>query len=124
VAQKAAKTCTLTSSSNQKPLQNKQDRRSIEMRRNHTPFMISTILALVCLAGCYVAGNYPPDYYPHGTPPDTTAVPDSNKVITVNGKRYKCLKEDGSWKCVGIENALATARKDLSDPRYLDASHR
>jgi hypothetical protein len=86
------------------------------MRRN-TIIVISVILTLALLAGCtYVAGNY--------HPPDPTAIPDSTKVLIVNGKRYKCLKEDGTWKCVGIENALATARKDLSDPRYLDASHR
>lgn len=82
---------------------------------------IATIIGAVllsCLLGCgYVAGNYPPT-------DDPTAVPDSNKVITVNGKQYRCVNRDGTWRCQAIGEALAKARKDLSDPRHLDASSR
>lgn len=59
------------------------------MRRIAT---IISAVALSCLLGCgYVASNYPPT--------DPTAVPDSNKVITVNGKQYRCVNRDGTWKC-------------------------
>jgi hypothetical protein len=88
------------------------------MRHNNTLLLINAILVLMCLiVGCgYVAGNYPP--------PDPTAVPDSNKIITVNGKRYRCLNKDGTWKCEAIAEALSAARRDINDPKYLDASHR
>lgn len=87
------------------------------MKRSAT-IIISAILALVCLAGCgYVAGNYPP--------PDPTAVPDSTKTIVVNGKKYRCVNRDGSWRCESLAETAANLKRSLTeDQRYLDASHR
>jgi len=78
---------------------------------------IISAVALACLLGCgHVPGNYPPS--------DVTAVPDSSKVISIHGKRYRCINRDGTWRCQAIGEALAKARKDLDDPRHLDASNR
>ncbi len=78
-------------------------------------------LVLICaglvlfLTGCqHVAGNY------RAIQTDTTALPDSTKIIVVDGKEYKCVNEDGTWRCVELE-ALS---KMLTRDGQPDASQR
>ncbi|MBU2214179.1 hypothetical protein KJ996_06130 [Patescibacteria group bacterium] len=68
---------------------------------------------ILFLTGCeYYAGNFPE---PRS---DVTTLPDSTKVIVVDGKQRKCVYANGTWRCVELktmEEMLTGGQPDASE---------
>ncbi len=80
-------------------------------------FMSICLLAILLSSCGYQAGNFP-----HiNTSASYISATDSTgmqKIIVVNGKKYTCINEDGTWRCVDLE----IFTKKLTGARDLDAS--
>lgn len=72
------------------------------------------ILTLILITGCGYS------YHPRI---DYTAMPDSTDVFVVNGKSYRCVNKDGTWKCESIADAQARAENSVFNTRHLDAKN-
>lgn len=76
---------------------------------------IGVILMLVFLAGC--GYSYHPQFR------DTTVIPDSTKVFVVDGKSYRCVNKDGTWRCEAIADAEARVQNSVFNTKNLDAKN-
>lgn len=75
---------------------------------------LSICLTAILLCSCsYQAGNYPPAYSTNISASDSTG---NQKIITINGKKYTCINEDGTWRCVELDifTKKITGHSDLN----------
>lgn len=84
------------------------------MPRQQILKLIGVLVTLIMIAGCG---------YSYRSPLNTAATPDSTQVFVVKGKSYRCVKEDGTWRCEAIADAEARAKNSVFDTRNLDAKN-
>jgi hypothetical protein len=77
--------------------------------------LIGVILTLILIAGC--------GYSYHTQLRDTTAIPDSTEVFVVNGKSYRCINRDGTWRCEAIAEAQSRTEDSVFNTKNLDAKN-
>lgn len=78
--------------------------------------ILSLCLMAMLLSACgYQAGNFPPIHTDSAKAPADTS---QTKTIVVNGKKYTCINQDGTWRCVELE----TLAKKLTGHGDLNAA--
>lgn len=84
------------------------------MKPKHLILICAGLVLFLTGCGGYIPGNY------GAVQTDTTALADSTKTIVVDGRKYKCINEDGTWRCVTLEDFSKMLTRD-GQP---NASHR
>ncbi len=75
---------------------------------------ISVILTLIFIAGCGYSYRSRHDEV-------TTASPDTTNVFVVDGKSYRCINKDGTWRCEAIADVEARVQNSVFNTKNLNA---